>query len=221
MHRMHLSMNLLFVLVLSMLGCAPAKPTLAEAALYARYDESSGKLSTTASFVQKSPEGKLSQTELPNVRVANAAMNRQSTAGGYQLDMQTQPLSPVTFTYTDWNKKDFLSEVPIRSSFPWKVTSASAKTGFFISWQGAPLGSDESLILMLENEQRQTRTCEIKGPSKESNLLVSPIQLPDLTAGEWNMYVVHKREMTKTDNDLTVIMNAEFYTNSTKVVFLP
>lgn len=210
MFRMHFLGSLAAALLL-FAACGPKGAHLSEAVLYARYDATAGKLTTSANFFETTEKGDIRETELPEVRSANNLMQRVGS-GTYQFDGPSKPLSPVVFEYTDFSKAKHSIELPLLSDFQWNVSSASATSGLTLTWSGNAIEASESLVLMLEDSLRHTVTCTLVGAINGNSVQVSARQLSGLKPGKWSMYVVHKQHLVKEQDGILHKMDSEFYT---------
>lgn len=83
--------------------------------------------------------------------------------------------------------------------------------GLTVIAKGAVLEKEESLVVMLADENRKSAAYELKGPAAASEIRIPPSRLTGLQAGVWAIYLVKKRHEVVERGKLTVYADQEYY----------
>jgi hypothetical protein len=88
--------------------------------------------------------------------------------------------------------------------------------GCELIWTGAPLKQDESLVILLSDQEQRASTIEIAGPTAEARAAIPAEKLTNIQPGPVEYYVVRKKRFNKKEELWEATGTAEYYTLSRK-----
>ena len=87
-----------------------------------------------------------------------------------------------------------------------------------LTWEGAPMGKGETLVMMWENtEAGLTVPFEVATTSGQPLIDIPGEKLKDITAGNWTLYLVRKKLTKSTIDGIQVNGIMEYYTKTINV----
>lgn len=85
------------------------------------------------------------------------------------------------------------------------------KDGLTIIAKGAVLDKEESLVVILADENRKSAAYELKGPAAANEIRIPASNLAGLESGIWAIYLVKKRHEVIGKGKLKVYADQEYY----------
>lgn len=141
----------------------------------------------------------------------------------YLFDGESSGAAEISFRFIDDNghqQEDIVSISGITSftiSNP-IIPSKEAQ----LSWDGTPLGQQESIIMLFTDENNRTTSTIMNGPSQTTQLNIPAIKIKGLHPGKSRLYLVRKNRIASTPEEKTptkrqVKTVTEFYTKTINV----
>ncbi len=97
------------------------------------------------------------------------------------------------------------------TSFSVDGSTIQKTKGFDLSWKGAPLNENQSIVLFFTDEQNRAFNLDLKGPTTSNKVSFSAPQVKDLPTGNLEMSVITK-ELVLMESDLVrSATETEFY----------
>lgn len=132
---------------------------------------------------------------------------RIEQTGGYPLD------HTFAWQHDGQAYETALSLSPI-TAFSFNADPISLKKPATLTWDGAPLESNEGIAMIWENPaERLTVPMEIIGTPGQDRIEFPAAQLAKLAPGTWTLYLVRKKTFRSEANGLTVHGMAEYYSD--------
>lgn len=193
---------------------------------FVRYLADVAELKAQASFY----EGQTLQTATPKampggVTFQQSAMEVKSLGGQvlrYSLQRRSTFNPPFAFGYTNDGGEKEAYTLPLNpvESFSFKGPVSRSK-GFTLVFQGAPLGKEESLVLLFSDATNQAATITVQGPQAGNELTIPAGELSKLQNGPGTVYLVRKTALIEDSPTRYIIASGEYYTATMKVDLAP
>ena len=222
---------IIFATFFIMLGCqsetseAPkhdkTKPTTF-ASFYVRYLQSDQKANAEARFSSGMTEESASSIKIDNgVFFHNGNMRAveiESIGTRYSYDFEGPFSESFAFRFEDPlnGKMEHVVSIPTISDYSFSE-EISAKNGLKLTWQGTPLAKNESLILLI-NVNNKLSSLQVQGPTKETKVDITGEKMKGVQTGEATVYLVRKVVEEKELPNFKSINDLEFYTQEKTII---
>ncbi len=90
----------------------------------------------------------------------------------------------------------------------------SKSNGVTITWEGEPLGPQESVICLFSDKNNRTTNTVLKGPTDSALINIPAENLSALTIGEGKFYFVRKSRIGKAETNRSISAVFEYYTSA-------
>lgn len=141
----------------------------------------------------------------------------------YRLEQPGGYAPEHTFEWkAEHQQHTFQMNLPPIFAFSFDSDTLSHKKPATLTWEGAPLGKGENIVLIWENiTQGLTVPMEIIGYPGQDRIEFPAAQLTKLTPGTWTLYLVRKKSNQTTANGINLRGIAEYYTDLDTVTVVP
>ncbi len=218
---------LLFLLGISLIGCATKETSADQAHLFAdyyvRFLQTEQQVKAYATFLK----GDSLETAQPAewielVRFQGDQMESRSIGAQSKRFVYNGPAayaSAFTFSYKDKNNKEQKVTIPMPGIQDFSVLGAASKSnGMSIQLSGIDIAENESLILLFTDSKNASSTIPLPGPIKMGGTLTLPASyLKSVSLGKNKLYLVRNlKSITRTlEQDITI--ESEFYSKTVEL----
>lgn len=175
-----------------------------------------------ATFQTAPPDQTLQPAELPGglqYDGAQMSFNAESALYKTQKNVGSAGFSEHRFAWANAQKQrqTFTLPVPAMANFAFSPMPIALDKPARLSWEGQPIGEDESLVLIWENAEHGTATMQVAGATMGKFIDFPAAELRKLKPGEWSVYLVRKRIVRQTVDGVVARGVSEFYSTAQKV----
>ncbi len=166
---------------------------------YIRHDAATGKTKVEASL--HDTKTKVAVEIKNGIKYQKEAMRLSAVAGmSYRYDYAADFIPEHLFEWKSADGKGHTLKLPMNElrNFGFGSEKVSRNKSATLTWDGKPLESGETLVLMWENlKTAETVPVELYSTNATSAKVEFPAaKMRDLSAGDWSLYLVRKK-MTK------------------------
>lgn len=186
---------------------------------YVRYDDPTGTVKAEA--ILNDLESKKPVEIKGGIRYQGDDMKLLPAYGmTYQFDQPTRFLGEHVFEWKgakDASNQFKMGIEPIKS-FALALNPLVRNQLNTLTWEGAPMGKGETLVMMWENtEAGLTVPFEVATTSGQPLIDIPGEKLKEITAGNWTLYLVRKKLTKSTIGGIQVNGIMEYYTKTINV----
>ena len=186
-----------------------------------RYLQSDKKVKTNISFTE------IDSTKKTIPKAMEEVLFNKHTLSGKKVDNQyryqftkTIPfVEDYTLTYRINKEETVTQDINIHPiiNFSIKKGKVSKRVGTNFIFEGIPLATNETAVLLLSDEHGKTATIKIERQPENSALMILPEQVSQLATGKGMMYVVRKQTI-KTQSVATQLIGLTEYYSAVKEI---
>lgn len=183
---------------------------------YMRYVEESRELQAELRILGDSSTRALESKPLLNKETPLSYKKLPKLGHQYKLTMElAAPDSLYFMSFESPNGKSYEQTLPFRRSFRFRIASdggLSKKYGGVLIWEGAPLQSEDGLVLNIFDENGKSISINYGGKTPEPNTLVlAPSQLASLAEGKLRIGLTKKTNAYRDEGQTRIIWSVEQY----------
>lgn len=119
-----------------------------------------------------------------------------------------------TFSFVNGNDEQQSHQISVHKIRSFLIKDGWKKsTGMTLVWKGAPLSSEEKLILLFTDPNNKSTFIELDGPTARSEIIVTTDQVESLFTGKGNLSLVRKSKTEFIDTKHHFVNTVEFFTS--------
>lgn len=116
-------------------------------------------------------------------------------------------------------KTDYIAEMNALNSFSFEGDVSQSK-GATLTWEGAPMSDNETLVFLINDVNNQSRSFELRGKTSTSKIKVDAKHFSQIPAGKAKIYLVRKQSNAEQKPNLVILAETEFYTEEKEILII-
>lgn len=188
---------------------------------YVRYLQSGKQLKAEISFAEVDSIQKIMPKKMSEVLFQNLALDGKKLPKKYRYELTTETVEKehYSFTYRLDSRLSSTQEIIITpiADFSIKKDKVSLNAGTKVKVMGKPLQENESIILLISDENNKTSTLKIDTLSTNKEIVVQPEQLNSLKLGKGTIYLVRRQITKEKSNHVQLTGLTEYYTTAKNI----
>jgi hypothetical protein len=143
-----------------------------------------------------------------------AAKELKVKGTSYRGELNGSVDTTYTFSFINGNDEQKSHQISVHRIKAFLIKDGWKKsTGMTLAWKGAPLSSEENLVLLFTDLDNKSTFIELAGPTTRSEIIVTAAQLKNLIAGKGSLRLVRKTKTEFIDDNHHFINTVEFFTD--------